>query len=480
MSDGRSLVRKIGLVGITDIISRLSALILVPILTKTLPVDDYGLYVILVVTISLIPQVVLLGIPSAMARFLPTKSKREELRESFYSLAIVVLIIGGIASIVLFALSDFIADLIFKNDILIAQTLAAIVLIECMFLFYSNLFLALLQIRHYSLMLISKIVLNIILISYFVLAGQGIVGVIIGMMISSLAIVLVTTIYIVRQIGIGSPRFSSIKEYLIYGIPTIPASLSSWVVRSSDRYIIGLLLGAAFVAYYSPAYTMASIIAVFIAPLTIILPPALAKLYDEYKVPRMEVILSKALKYFLLIAIPSAFGISLLSEPILRIITTPEIASNGYMITPFVAFATILQGVYFIFSNAIYVTKRTKLLGSMWIVAAIINVSLNLLLIPYLGIIAAATTTVIAFGFTAFATAYFCSLKFKVSIDTLFIAKSVLASVLMSSILLLWGGQDLIEIVIEILVCTGVYFALMLIMKGLTLSEARKLIGYLI
>ena len=60
-----------------------------------------------------------------------------------------------------------------------------------------------------------------------------------------------------------------------------------------------------------------------------------------------------------LIAIPAAFGLSILSKPILLILTNPEISSNGYFITPFIAFSMLLFGVYGIISNILVLRKKT-------------------------------------------------------------------------------------------------------------------------
>ena len=79
-----------------------------------------------------------------------------------------------------------------------------------------------------------------------------------------------------------------------------------------------------------------------LAPFSILLPSVLPKYYDENNIEKVRIFLKYSMKYFLLIAIPSAFGLSILSKPILLILTTPEIALNGYLITPFVAFKRIV------------------------------------------------------------------------------------------------------------------------------------------
>jgi len=55
-----------------------------------------------------------------------------------------------------------------------------------------------------------------------------------------------------------------------FGLPIIPGNLAGWVINSSDRYLIGLFLGTAFVGYYTPGYILDSMINLFTAPLSFI------------------------------------------------------------------------------------------------------------------------------------------------------------------------------------------------------------------
>ena len=117
------------------------------------------------------------------------------------------------------------------------------------------------------------------------------------------------------------------------------------MVDFSDRYVIGILIGTAFVGYYSPGYTLGNIILMFLAPFTFLLASLLSLYYDQNKIEEVELHLKYSLKYFLLIAIPAVFGLSILSKPLLTVLSTPEIAQNGYLITPIVAIGALIFGV---------------------------------------------------------------------------------------------------------------------------------------
>ena len=61
MTEYKLFAQRVGLVGITNLIVNLRGLILIPILTKTLGADAYGVWSVIMVTISLLSPLALLG-----------------------------------------------------------------------------------------------------------------------------------------------------------------------------------------------------------------------------------------------------------------------------------------------------------------------------------------------------------------------------------------------------------------------------------
>lgn len=480
MTDSRKMVGKIGLVGISNIIGRITMILLVPILTKSLSVEEYGLWVIIVATIALIPPIAVLGLSNALMRFLPALKDNKSKREVFYSIALLVLMTSGLISIAIFALAGPVSIFVLKSDLAIAQLLALIVFIESILSLCLSFFNGTLRIRTYSSIIISKNVLNLVFIGFIIGQGHGIIGAVIGLALSDAAVTLFAIMMIIREIGISLPSFSSLKEYLNFSLPTVPNNISSWIVRSSDRYIIGLFLGAAFVAFYSPAYTLGDIILIYSAPITIILFPTLSRFYDEHRMSSLERTLGHSLKYFFALGIPTVFGLSLLSFPLLNIITTYEIAINGYYITPIVCLGCLFLGSLSILSQVLIVAKKTKIIGAIWIGTAIINLALNLILIPIIGIIGAAFTTLLAFAISSLAVYLLAKREVRIDLNGQFIVKSVFASLVMSSILLLWQTTDLLLVIVEILICAFVYFAVLLLIRGFSKEEISFFIGFVV
>jgi len=471
MNEYKLFTQRIGLIGITNLLVGLSGIILLPILTKNIPIEDYGIWVQISVTIGLIPSVVMLGLPYTMVRFLAAAKKREEIQEGFYSIAFIALFTSAIASLLLFLLSKPLAASLFDNNLTIAKILPLIIFIECINGLILNFFRTFQQIKKYSLFSFIRTFLCVALVAYLVLSGYGILGATIGLLVSSIFVFLIMTSLLFSEIGIKIPKFTHIKEYLAVGLPTVPENLSSWVVRSSDRYVIGIFLGTAFVGYYSPGYTLGNMINMFLAPLAFMLPPVLYKCYDENNMKAVKTVLKYSLKYFLAIAIPSVFGLSLLSKPMLTILSTPEIALQGYLITPLVATSALLFGCHAVIVEIILLEKKTKIAGAMWIIAAISNIGLNLIFVPYMGILGAAVTTLIAYSLAVIITLYYSFKYFTFDIDLRFILKSIFASIVMSLVIIKWNPTEILNVLTVIGVCAVVYSVILLLLGGFKKDE---------
>lgn len=465
------MAQRIGLMAIANILVELNSLIMLPLLTKNLPISEYGVWVQIMVTIGLVPAIALFGLPYSMSRFLPSAKGRADAQQIFYSMAFIIFMAGLASSAAVFLLAKPLAAALFDDRVNIVQMLSLLILLECLINIPFAYFRSVQRIKKYTAFNFVKVFLSLLLVVYFVLTGWGILGAIVGLLIGDIIMFLVMALAVVVDLGASFPRFENIREYLAFGMPTVPGNLSSWIVNSSDRYVIGLLMGTSYVGYYSPGYSLGNMINIFIAPFGLILTAALSKHYDDHETDEVRIILGYSLKYFLAFAIPSAFGLSLLSRPLLEILATPEIASSGSMITPLVALSVLLLGVYAVIAQIIILEKKTMITGSIWIVAAILNLGLNLLLIPHMGILGAAVATLIAFAFVLISTVYYANKSLKIHFSLNFVLKSVMASSVMSLLLLFLSPVDTAQIFLAVASGALVYFAVLFILKGITFSE---------
>lgn len=476
MSSHFKFTKNIGIMGFINVLMALKGIILLPILTKSLSVENFGIWSQIMVSLSLITPIAVLGLPYALIRFLPAEKERKEIQEGIYSVLALVFIFTLVIAALLMFLAGPIGDFLQSPPNFI-KLLGLVIIFECLNLVLLNVVIAFQKINRYFYLTIFSIFGELGLIAGVIILGYGLWGAIISFLAIRIIVFLVLFNFILKEKGIKVPTFQRIKEYLAFGLPSITSSISYWIIAASDRYLIGAFLGVVFVGYYSPAYSIGNLINFFIYSFVSILPATLSKFFDENKIEEVRKYLKYSLKYFLMIAIPSVFGLSILSRQLLTIFSTPEIASNSYYITPFVVVSILLYGTYVIFGQVFVLFKKTKISGTIWMAAALLNLGLNFIFIPWFGILGAAITTLLSYTFASSLTWYYSSRKFLFEIDWKFIMKSVFASAIMSLAILWFNPMGLLNTVMAIILGVLLYGILIFLFKGFKTKEIEFLKG---
>jgi len=467
------------IIGIANALVALSGIIFMPLITKTLGAHDYGIWAQVQVTINLVLVFAGLGLTGAIVRFLPAKTDRGEIQEGFYSVLYLVFLVTLIVSIVWIAAADFIGSAFFDGATVIVRITGLIILVWSLDSVFLSLLRAFRQMKRYALFTIANTYVQVGLITYLVLNGHGILSIVLAVLGIRAVVFIILFSLIKSEIGIRRPHFSRIKEYLTYGLPIVPVNVASWVINSSDRYIVGYFLGVASVGVYSAGYTIGYVPFMFAQVLSVVLGPTLSKLYDEGRVDEVKTHLKYSLKYLLAAVIPFVFGAVILAEPVLRVFSTAEIASEGYFIVPLVALSILFVCVNSVIYIILVLAKKTKVLGVIFTIAALVNLGLNILVVPRLGILGAAITTLIAYGLALGLTTYYSFKEFKFPIDWRFIIKSLTASVIMSAALWAIAPEGTSATILTVIAGAAIYAAVVFLLKGFTKEEFRFFRGLL-
>lgn len=472
MSEYKLFVRRVGLVGVASIISSLSAFILLPILTKNLSIEEYGIWAQIGVTISFLVPLCTLVLYTAGHRFLSGEKDKKVVSKGFSSIFVVVFLISSILSISLLFFSKPLSIALFGGTEAeyFVRLVAPLILLGSMNVISLQYFLTFQQVKIYSALSILDPVLQILLISYFLIAGFGLFGAIISLLILRGFMFILEFLLIILQVGVSRPDYLLINKYLAFSLPLVPALMSYWTYNLSDRYVVGYFLGVASVGVYSVSYSIGSIILIFYGMLSVILLPTLSKLYEESKIQEIKMHLKILSKLYLMLSIPAAFGLTVLSKAILITFTTPEFIS-GFIIIPIIAFATILYNIGSLNSHILMLKKMTKLFSIIAITSALINIALNIVLIQLIGISGAAIATLMTFIFYFVAHSYFCFKEISYEIDFKFISKCIIASITMAFVIWQLNPCTVVNILIAILIAILVYFGVLVLLRGFTKEE---------
>ncbi len=469
-----TFLKNIGIVSLANVLVGLQPVLLIPILSKTLSVEDYGMWILFIVTLGLIPPLLTLGLPQTLIRFFAVEESLIKKQDGYNSFLFIVIFVASIFLIIITILENPIANLLFDNEYLIVRLLALAIIVECISQLQFSFFLTFQLIKHHSYLRFSRALFQLLFVTIAVLLSSNLIISITLFLIINIIFMFIIWIMIIQRIGISLPIFTHIKKHIYFGLPLILSTASTWIVISSDRYLIAYFLGSKFVGYYGPAYDLGNITLLY-APFALLLPPMLSKFYDEKNVTLVMDIMQKSIKYYLLLAIPACIGVSVISKPLLDLLSTSEIAINSYFITPFSALSTLLFGYYIIIIQILFLEKKTKIIGYIWIFAAIINLVLNIFLIPQLGITGAALSTLVAFCSLTILVVYFTNRISDLSLKNLDILKHAIKCVILSiciiPIIFLFNPNGIAEIFFTIFSCILLYVMILVVTKMITVQE---------
>jgi O-antigen/teichoic acid export membrane protein len=251
------------------------------------------------------------------------------------------------------------------------------------------------------------------------------------------------------------------------------------ILSSSDRYVIGHYSGATSVGVYSAAYSIGHIITMVTSFVIYILWPTIFDFFDKDRIDEVKNYLSNSWRYLLMFSTPAAFGISILAEPLLGVMTAAEFIAEGRWVIPLVAFSIVIHGIGQMFSAVVLLSKQTRIIAIASGIAAAVNLGLNILLVPYWGVVAAAITTLIGYTIMALIMYYKARKYLKFETNPLFILKSILSSSIMAVIIWAINPYGVVRILLSIVLGAIVYLVILFIIRGFSKNELQSILRLL-
>jgi O-antigen/teichoic acid export membrane protein len=233
------------------------------------------------------------------------------------------------------------------------------------------------------------------LIIYFVVAkGEGAYGNLHGMFLGSLVVGLAALVVTLRNIAVAW-RWSHIRQGLAFALPLLPHMLSLWILNLSDRWILQYYVSLTEIGVYSFGYLFGSIIQIIALSLSEAISPYYYRVASERA--DAAVVLTRLATYYIVIVIWAAVGLVAMAREVISLIAMRPEYHGATAVIPWVVLGCVARSFYFAFISAVYYSKKLSLLPVITIAAGLLNIGLNFLLVPLLGMIAAAITTFIAY-----------------------------------------------------------------------------------
>jgi O-antigen/teichoic acid export membrane protein len=455
-------------VGMAQLLNSLVlGLVTMPWLTKSYTPEIYGIWITMNVTVVLISPCLALQLGESVIRFLSGERDKTVIKRSIGSMLLVIVIFSGIVLLIANLLAPYLARFLFANSgyTVFIRLLSIWIFVNALFNFficdlYARNKIKLLSIRQVALSLITMAVV-IFLASHHFTITWVILSVVILQALFTLAFFILFSI----EIGIPYPNFNRLREFLSFSLPQIPGGLLLWIIRYSDRYLITIFLGLAWTGIYSSSSTLAGLTSLYFGPISFVLFPLLSRLWDENRVSEVKSYLEQSTRLFLTLAIPTAAGVAVLSQPLLRLLTTSEFLAGQWLVL-LIALGSICLGVYQINLNIVLLIKRTRVIPVIIGIAAAVNILINVILLPRTGIIGAAIANLGAYLLLSIIVTVWAVKEVSFSFDYKFLVKIIGATAIMATSLYFFRAEKTWEIILAIFTGIAVYSVGLLVFRA--------------
>lgn len=391
MSKGKVLAKNTAIVSIGKICTQLITFFLLPVYTAVLSNEEYGVVDLLNTLTSLLLPIATLQIEQGIFRYLIDCRENNKKQTKLITTVIRFMIIQSAVCIIIFLCVSPLIHNEYKY-FLMANLLMGI---------FSSLLLQICRglgdnatyaIGSFITGAIT-VLLNIIFIVVFHWGAYGMLGATaISNLLCSLYLLMKKKIY--KYIKPKQYDKKILKEIIKYSVPLIPNMISWWIVSASDRTIISAVIGIAQNGIYSAANKFSGVFTTLYSVFNLTwTESASINISSEDRDEFFSKILDFVIRFFGCLCL----GTIAVMPFVFNILINEKFAEAYYQI-PILILGSIFN-ILVSFLGSIYVAKKlTKEIAKTSIIAALVNIFVNIVLIKPIGLYAASISTVIAYA----------------------------------------------------------------------------------
>lgn len=376
----------------SSVFSKLIAVFLLPLYTAYLTPADYGAAEVMLASLVAASILIRFGVIEALLRFyyLAGEQPRRVVATGFASLFWT----ATAGAVVGMALAEPISRLLLDRP---DAGLARLAVLGLWTLTLWEYVLTLLRLDERARAYFAITVINVIVTIPFtvwlvVVEEQGASGILLGTFGTG-AIFLAWRLWQERRRLSFVPELPLLRRMLRFGLPTMPAELTLYSLNFIDRILIVRLAGLAEAGLYALAIKFAQGINVIARGFQLAFPPLAYSIADDDEARRAY---SLIVTWFAAICAFSVAGLWLLSRWIVDLLAAPEYF-QAYEAIGLLATGVSLYALYLVLVVILGRTGRTEFNLPATAAGTVVNIGLNLVLIPPLGIVGAGIALVASY-----------------------------------------------------------------------------------
>lgn len=464
--------------GVSNIVGRFLNFLLVPFYTHVFAQSQFGEFSLVYAYLSFFNILFIYGMDAAFMKY--SSIAQEKRKKTVFSTGILSVLISTTAfSLILFLIRDSFRELV-KIDV----ALESIVLFVILILFldtialipFANLRLENRPVKFAVIKtgnIIINLVLNIVLIVGY---NYGIEAIFISNLAASAFSLAMLTPEIIRKLEFKI-SLPDLKQMLKFALPYLPGSFAAMLVQVIDVPIIELLTNKETLGLYRANYKIGIVIMLFVSMFNYAWQPFFL---NNAKNADAKELFSKIFTIFLILVSFIWVILSLFVDEIVRYklfgdFTIIEAKYHpGLFIVPVILLAYVFYGAYVNFTAGIYIKEKTKYFPVVTISAAIVNVVVNIIFVPRIGIMGGAIATLLSYIIMAVGL-YLVSQKFyPIKYESAKVIKIFALLFITTTAYYYFYYNDMLSITLKLIMLTA-FFTSFILLKIISINEVKLL-----
>jgi O-antigen/teichoic acid export membrane protein len=400
---GDRIVKGFAVVFILTVAGSLIGYVLRLFLSRNLTPGDFGLFYAILAFLGLFSLFSEAGLGRALVKYIPNyrvKNKLGKIKAAILISTGIQLLITICIVLVIIFFSDWLAVNYFHN---LGAPLPLLVLsmsfvVSILMKNAEKIFQGFGKMKLYGLMEPLRIIVVLIMVLFFV--TWGVFGVALAYLLgavftSFISIFLFFKIFPFFKIRCDSKDVT--KKLFKFGFPVIFTGLSGTIMMYSDTILITFFRTVEEVGYYQAALPTARFLIFFSGALSIVLFPMFSEMWARKEKEMMTRIISILTKIIFIVIIPGLLVFLAFPEIIIRTLFSNDYVA-GAIVLQFIAVESVFLSIIHILSPALSGMGKPEIIAKATGVIAVLDLILNILLIPVIGIVGAAISTLFAEG----------------------------------------------------------------------------------
>lgn len=477
----RASIRDTFIFGFGNIAVKIIGFVLIPLYTNPayFSVDDFGIIGLIDISGLVLIAIFSSSLPQSLTRWYWAKDNTCNQKEIFFMSMASQIIMSLLFCLLLIPFSGPLSNLILNSTNL--RLAIVYIILSSALQGINNLINTLLRLQSRSLLFmvtnLAKLLIVLLLTLYLIIyRHMGIEGIYLAQVIGNLLIVLILIPYTIKN---SSIRFdaSTWKEMMLYGLPLVFAAVSAVMLNVIDRFALNSYALLSSVAIYTLAFKVSSSLKlVLVDTIKLALFPQMIRRIDS---PDNGRFYSKAMLYSSFIVMFGIIGVSLFSTEAIKVLAkNPELWA-AYLLVPVLSLSTFFMNMREVSIYGLIVTKKTKKISLIIVISTVLNLLLNVLLIPKWNAMGAALATLISQFFYMLMMQYIAQRAFYIPYENNKIVLIFITGAVLSFAGMLLNDMSLLPRLIIKLLCFASFPVILYIFNFYEIIELQAIKGFL-